>query len=813
MNNASSMPSHGRLDHTILEQLEQFGDALFIHSFDGRIVEVNGRASRSLGYAREELLKMTVMDIEPDFNLHAAQNVWSSTVLGAEITVDGHQCTKQGNVIPVEIRIAPVMHHGQRQYVRIVHDVSRWVEIENQLKERNELNRIIMDNLPAGLAVNSAFPRVEFVYMNDKFPQYYGVTREELKDPDSFWDVVYRDPEFRKTMKAQVLDAIASGDPERMKWTEVPLVTEDGEIRYINAYGTPLPGRNLLLSWVLDVTEQKRAQLELMEAQSLLNQTQHLAKMGGWSYDLEEKRIRWTEEVYRIHGVSPEYDPNEMDSNFEFYLPTDREMLREAFDQAVSLGQPYDLQLRLQRRDGKLIWVRTIGKPMKKNGKILEIQGFIMDISEMKRMTDELTAQTEKLKVLHDIDLVILENIESDELLVTTVLHNLKDLLQPKLIAIATRITDSTGFSVHFTKGKSEDFGNTVVQLKKSIIDAIEKSGLRNTFIPDGFREVSLEIVRQIMPAETQDSVVTIPLIASDALRGLFILRMDHDEPVDGMDMELLQEVFSLLSIALEKIFLNTQIKSYFAELEQKVESRTSMLKAANDELEAFSYSVSHDLRAPLRAISGYTRMLVEDYGNNLDSEGKRICEVISQNAKNMGALIDDLLSFSRIGRNALQPTMVDMRNLAYSVYHELTSTDMRENMILELGELPAATADPTLIKQVWMNLIGNAIKFSSKNPNAKLQVGYGETDDEVIYHIKDNGVGFDMRYVDKLFGVFQRLHSIKEFEGTGVGLAIVQRIIHRHGGRVWAQGAVGEGATFFFSLRKDGIYGYDEGG
>jgi len=502
-----------------------------------------------------------------------------------------------------------------------------------------------------------------------------------------------------------------------------------------------------------------------------------------------------------------------MDSNFEFYLPTDREMLREAFDQAVSLGQPYDLQLRLQRRDGKLIWVRTIGKPMKKNGKILEIQGFIMDISEMKRMTDELTAQTEKLKVLHDIDLVILENIESDELLVTTVLHNLKDLLQPKLIAIATRITDSTGFSVHFTKGKSEDFGNTVVQLKKSIIDAIEKSGLRNTFIPDGFREVSLEIVRQIMPAETQDSVVTIPLIASDALRGLFILRMDHDEPVDGMDMELLQEVFSLLSIALEKIFLNTQIKSYFAELEQKVESRTSMLKAANDELEAFSYSVSHDLRAPLRAISGYTRMLVEDYGNNLDSEGKRICEVISQNAKNMGALIDDLLSFSRIGRNALQPTMVDMRNLAYSVYHELTSTDMRENMILELGELPAATADPTLIKQVWMNLIGNAIKFSSKNPNAKLQVGYGETDDEVIYHIKDNGVGFDMRYVDKLFGVFQRLHSIKEFEGTGVGLAIVQRIIHRHGGRVWAQGAVGEGATFFFSLRKDGIYGYDEGG
>lgn len=239
--------------------------------------------------------------------------------------------------------------------------------------------------------------------------------------------------------------------------------------------------------------------------------------------------------------------------------------------------------------------------------------------------------------------------------------------------------------------------------------------------------------------------------------------------------------------------------------LEERVIERTAQLRAANKELEAFSYSVSHDLRAPLRAINGYTQILVEDYASVLDEEGKRICGIITGEAKRMGELIDDLLSFSRLSRKEIQPAAIDMKTLAFSVYGELTSESDRARIDFKVGKLPAAQGDPALLHQVWVNLISNAIKFSSKRERAVIDVGMKKSEAETVYYVRDNGAGFDIEYVDKLFGVFQRLHSEDEFEGTGVGLAIVQRVIQRHGGRVWAEGEVDKGATFYFALPRGG--------
>jgi PAS domain S-box-containing protein len=247
------------------------------------------------------------------------------------------------------------------------------------------------------------------------------------------------------------------------------------------------------------------------------------------------------------------------------------------------------------------------------------------------------------------------------------------------------------------------------------------------------------------------------------------------------------------------------QVRQLNERLEQRVIERTAQLHAANKELEAFSYSVSHDLRAPLRAINGYTRILVEDYTSVLDEEGKRICGIITNEAQRMGELIDDLLSFSRLSRKPIMPAKVDMKALASSVYGELTHPTDRERIDFRIGKLPAAQGDPSLLHQVWVNLISNAIKFSSKRERAVIEVGIKKSDTENIYFVRDNGAGFDIQYVDKLFGVFQRLHSEDEFEGTGVGLAIVQRIVQRHGGRVWAEGDVNKGATFYFSLPRTG--------
>jgi PAS domain S-box-containing protein len=238
-------------------------------------------------------------------------------------------------------------------------------------------------------------------------------------------------------------------------------------------------------------------------------------------------------------------------------------------------------------------------------------------------------------------------------------------------------------------------------------------------------------------------------------------------------------------------------------ELEQRVIERTCQLDAANKELEAFAYSVSHDLRAPLRAVDGYVRILLEDFGQSLDAEGKRVCSVISESARNMGKLIDDLLAFSRIGRATMQSSLVDMEDLANSIFHELTTPEDRERIDFNVGHLPRTLGDPYLLRQVWINLLGNAVKFSSKKKRAAIEVRAEQQGDEVVYSIRDNGAGFDMQYADKLFGVFQRLHGTREFEGTGVGLAIVQRIILRHGGRVWAEGETDKGAIFYFSMKK----------
>jgi light-regulated signal transduction histidine kinase (bacteriophytochrome) len=230
------------------------------------------------------------------------------------------------------------------------------------------------------------------------------------------------------------------------------------------------------------------------------------------------------------------------------------------------------------------------------------------------------------------------------------------------------------------------------------------------------------------------------------------------------------------------------------------VKQRTAQLEAVNKDLESFSYSVSHDLRAPLRAVSGYAEMLAEDLAPHIGEEGMRLIGVIRENALRMGTLIDDLLAFSRLGRKEIQRTMVDMNELTEGVMREL-GRSVAHRAEIRVGTLGSIQADYGLMHQVVYNLLSNAVKYSSKTEQPTVEVSAKKEQEFMVYTIKDNGTGFDMRYADKLFGVFQRLHSQEEFEGTGVGLAIVNRIVKRHGGKVWADSKPGEGAVFNFSI------------
>jgi len=414
------------------------------------------------------------------------------------------------------------------------------------------------------------------------------------------------------------------------------------------------------------------------------------------------------------------------------------------------------------------------------------------------RTRELLVRSAERLRILHSLEHAVAAQ-RSPEEIAAAVIRPLRELLGVARVVVN---------EFHLERGEAE---------------WLAAAGRRRTHVGRGVRyslrlmgdvealrrgEVQRIVVRELPESEDRQA-----LLASDVHEYLVMPMRAGGELFGGLSfgaraanfsaeqLRVAEEVATQLAIAMLQARLLERLRGHAQHLEEQVRARTEALTLANKELESFSYSVSHDLRAPLRAIDGFARMLEEDYAPKLDEEGRRLLAVVRENALRMGRLIDDLLAFSRLARQDASKQRLDMGLLAREVAAELANGAPAR---IEIGALPVARADRSLMRQVWSNLIGNAIKYSSKNPEPRVEIGGRADGGENIYWVRDNGVGFDMRYVGKLFGVFQRLHSSAEFDGTGVGLAIVQRVVARHGGRVRAESAPGEGARFEFSLPKE---------
>ncbi len=414
--------------------------------------------------------------------------------------------------------------------------------------------------------------------------------------------------------------------------------------------------------------------------------------------------------------------------------------------------------------------------------------------------TKDLARTNQELKALHIVSMSMMEDaVEARIALETTNANLQKEIIERKLAEESLRIKNQV-FEDSIASQSIADSTGTITHVNKAFLrlwDYSRKEQAIGNSVGSFF-------------ADPADAVSVLEALAShDTWEGEFrAKRTDGTTFVSYGLATSIRDIQGKL-IGYQSTNLNVtveseakeEIRKLNAELEDRVVQRTVQLEAANKELEAFSYSVSHDLRAPLRAVHSFTNILLEDYEKTLDDEGKRICGIISSSATQMGKLIDDLLSFSRIGRSEVKHGILDMKSLANSVINEIHGEKSKDRANLKLGKLSKAYGDSNLIKIVWTNLISNAIKYSSKEPSSEIVISSRQEDDTVTYSVKDNGVGFDMLYVHKLFGVFQRLHSESEFEGNGVGLAIVQRIILKHGGKVWAEGEVDKGATFYFSL------------
>ncbi|HEV3234498.1 MAG TPA: ATP-binding protein [Candidatus Dormibacteraeota bacterium] len=306
-------------------------------------------------------------------------------------------------------------------------------------------------------------------------------------------------------------------------------------------------------------------------------------------------------------------------------------------------------------------------------------------------------------------------------------------------------------------------------------------------------------------------SAILLPWDGSGGAGGLAVLSGPFTPLFGSDEVARLTAYSAAIAAALERVRLveslrdsEDQLRQLNLNLEKRVAQRTEQLEASNKELEAFSYTVSHDLRAPLRAINGFSRILMDESREQLDEDGQRYLGLIGTNAEDMGRLIDGLLTFSRLTRQEMKHQLVDTGDVVARVIDGLKASANGRIIDFKVREMPNSRSDLVLLQQVYANLIGNAAKFTRDRNPATIEVGTRHENGETVYFVKDNGVGFDMKYADKLFGVFQRLHRADEYEGTGAGLAIVQRIIHRHGGRIWAESTPGQGAAFYFTLGED---------
>jgi len=420
------------------------------------------------------------------------------------------------------------------------------------------------------------------------------------------------------------------------------------------------------------------------------------------------------------------------------------------------------------------------------------------------RLVEEHGKHTRRLLILHEIDQAVAAE-ESPEVIAGAAIQPLREVLgvaravvnifdlaagEAEWLAAAGRRRTHVGSGVRYSLRLMGD----VEALKRGEPQLVDTHAL-----PPG------PDVDALLASGVHQYMV-MPMIAGGELIGAISFGGEGG-PIPAEQMSIAREVATQLAIAVAQARLYDRVRRHAEELELRVDERTKELQAANKELDAFSYSVSHDLRAPLRAVDGYARMLEEDYAGTLDAEGNRLLRVVRENSQQMGRLIDDLLAFSRLGREQLRTRRLRLNDLVSEIIDESRSEHDGRKIDFIIGDLGSAEADPALLKQALANLLSNAIKFTRHSDPAVIEIGTqgrADTGDVHTYYVKDNGAGFDMKYYGKLFGVFQRLHSHAEYPGTGVGLAIVQRVIHRHGGRIWADSTPGLGSGFYFTLQSN---------
>ncbi len=563
------------------------------------------------------------------------------------------------------------------------------------------------------------------------------------------------------------LEEAGHADQSRSRILEVEQICKDGSTVWVElniSFVRDDSGKPIgLFGITRNIDARKKAEEALQANYTLLRIAGKTAKFGGWSVDLRSNICTWSDQVAEIHGMPAGYSPP-VKEGISFYAPEWRAKITEAFTACAEEGIPYDEEMQIITAKGQRVWVRTIGEAVRdENGNITMVQGSFQDITEHKKTEQALYVSEERL----DMAMAVKNEGMWDWNLLTN-----ETYFDKRYYTMAGYKPDE--FPHNFT-GWAERVHQEDLPKAQQAIDAYLKGKSDQFDIEFRFKKKD----GQWMWINGKGKIYGRDKSGSP-------LRMigTHTDITDRKQAE-------------------AEIRRLNEELEQRVKERTTQLEAVNAELQSFAYSVSHDLRAPLRAMGGFSEILLAEYNTKLDDQGRHYLERIQAASNRMGDLINDLLKLSRVTRAEFKKQQVDLSKLAAEIFAALQEAEPQHKARLEIPPGLIVQGDASLLRAVMENLLGNAWKFSANEKEGRIEVGRTTIKGEEVFYIRDNGAGFDMTYADKLFVAFQRLHGAEEFPGTGIGLATVQRVINRHGGKVWAESEVDKGATFYFTLGR----------
>lgn len=763
---------------------ESMIDAFVQVDMSGHVVSFNSTYREMLGYSEAELSQLTYQDLTPD-----KWHTYESDIVQKQILINGYSAVyekeyrkKDGTIFPVELRTSLLTDKKGNPVGMwaIVRDITERKHMETALNESEERYRTFIN-----ATQDMAFLKdnqFRYVMINDRNAAFFGKKPEEIIGKNDFEMMPYNAAE----------NCMKSDEQALAKNTVV--INEEvvgGRIYETRKFPVHLRGMTIGVGgYIRDITEIKIANEKIIRSEEALRIAQKVAHVGSWAWYIQENRVEWSDEMFNIFGV----DKNSFDGNLTDIIkkainPDDWEAVENANRSVILYKKPIPVEYRIIHNNGdvRTVYAEAGELILDENNSPMLLSGIVEDISDRKRSEDEIKYINAILGNLINVirDLAAARNRET---VFATVRTSARRLMNADGASFVLRDGDMCHYidedAIHpLWKGQKFPIGECIsgwvmTNGKPAIIEDINNDN---------------RTPNELYSTTFIKSLVMVPIgrIEIFGAIGTYWAKKHIPSP---KEMDILTTLADATTIAIENI-------NFYSELEDIVEQRTAALERANQELESFSYTVSHDLRAPLRHINGFVEMLYREADNALSEKARHYMDVISKSAKRMGTLIDDLLSFSRMGKSEFSIRKIDMNIIINEVLKDFTMELSQKYIIVKQESLPIVQGDQAMLRVVLNNLLSNAIKFSAKSDTPEIKIGHNSINKEEVFFVKDNGAGFDMRFADKLFGVFQRLHSESEFEGTGIGLATVKRIINRHGGKVWAEGKPGEGACFYFSL------------